>query len=79
MAISFEVDLEKLRKATWGHGRDLSRILGITERSLSRKLNRKQPIIIDEINKILCHLDFDARDFVYFIDDAKKAEIRKAA
>ena len=79
MSILFEVDLEKLRRTTWGHGQALSQSLGITERSLSRKLNRKQPILVGEINQILKHLNLDARDFVYFIDNEKKAEIRNAA
>jgi DNA-binding Xre family transcriptional regulator len=79
MAISFEVNLDKLRRATWGHGEQLSQVLGITKMSLSRKLNQKQPILIAEINAIVRHLDLDARDFVFFVDEQKKVEIRSVA
>ena len=79
MAILFQVDLEKLRRATWGHGEMLTQALSTTKRSLSRKLNKRQPILIDEINTIIDTLNLDARDFVYFIDQDKKAEIKSAA
>jgi hypothetical protein len=79
MTIRFDVNLDKLRRVTWGHGDDLARVLSITKRSLSRKLNQRQPILIAEINAIISHLNLDARDFVFFIDDQKKAEIRSVA
>jgi transcriptional regulator with XRE-family HTH domain len=79
MAIRFDVNMERLRRATHGHGLELQQVLGISKNSLSRKLNGFQPISIDEINIIIEALNLDARDFVYFVDTKKKAEIKKAA
>jgi len=79
MAIEFNVDLDKLRREVWGEREKVAQALSIAKNTVSRKLNQRIPIGIDEINKIIRVLNLDARDFVYFIDNEKKAEIKNAA
>ena len=79
MAIEFNVDLDKLRREVWGERDKVAQALSVAKNTVSRKLNQRIPIGIDEINKIIRVLNLDARDFVYFIDNEKKAEIKNAA
>ena len=79
MAIEFNVDLDKLRREDWGERDKVAQALSVAKNTVSRKLNQRIPIGIDEINKIIRVLNLDARDFVYFIDNEKKAEIKNAA
>lgn len=76
MAILFEIDLEKIKRAAWGHGDKLALALGVTKRSLSRKLNRKQILTIGEINQLIEVLDLDVRDLIsYFTPVENDAKI----
>lgn len=79
MAIEFSVDLNKIRREVWGKRDQVADALNLAKNTVSRKLNQRIPISIDEINTIIRVLNLDARDFVYFIDHEKKAEIKIAA
>ncbi|HIE29499.1 TPA: XRE family transcriptional regulator [Candidatus Poribacteria bacterium] len=59
-----KVDSQKLRGAIWGKRAKVASFLGIHPNSLSRKINGKQPLTIEELNEIASYLNQDTKEFL---------------
>lgn len=59
-----KVDKQKLKGAIWGKRIKIASFLGIHPDSLSRKINGKQPLTIEELNEIASYLNQDAKEFL---------------
>lgn len=59
-----KIDKQKLRGAIWGKRTKVASFLGIHPNSLSRKINGKQPLTIEELNDIASVLSQDTIEFL---------------
>lgn len=59
-----KIDKQKLRGAIWGKRAKVASFLGIHPNSLSRKINGKQPLTIEELNDIASVLSQDTIEFL---------------
>lgn len=61
----FCIDYHKLRGAAWGKREKIAKALGVNKVSVSRKMNGKQRLTLDEINQIAQVIELDVTDFVH--------------
>lgn len=59
-----KIDSQKLKGAIWGKRAKVASFLGIHPNSLSRKINGKQPLTIEELNEIASYLNQDTKEFL---------------
>ena len=59
------IDYPKLRAVAWGKSHEIQSALGINSASVSRKINGKQKVALEELNTIAQVIDVDVTDFVY--------------
>ena len=64
-----KIDFEKLKGALWRKHHQVAADLGIHRSSLSRKINAKRSITIDELNLIAEALGRNTMDFLVEIDE----------
>jgi len=67
-----EVDRQKLKGAIWGKRAEAASFLGIHPNSLSRKINGKQPLKIEELNEIASYLNQDTIEFLIEVPEVKE-------
>lgn len=58
------INYPKLRAIAWGKSRELQSALKINSSSVSRKINGKQKLALDELNTIARVIGVDVLDFV---------------
>jgi transcriptional regulator with XRE-family HTH domain len=62
------INLEQLRGAVYGEGREIAERLNISRVNLSNKIRGKVPMTLDELNIIAKYLDRNTSDFLVEID-----------
>ena len=68
MSKGFVINLEQLRGAIYGEGREIAERLNISRVNLSNKIRGKVPMTLDELNMITKYLDRDTSDFLVEIN-----------
>lgn len=68
MSRGLVINLEQLRGAVYGKGRDIADTLNISRVNLSNKIRGKVPMTLDELNATAKYLDRNTLDFLIEID-----------
>ena len=67
-----KVDRQRLKGAIGGKRAEIASFLGIHPNSLSRKINGKQPLKMEELNEIASYLNQDTIEFLIEVPEEKE-------